>query len=106
MSATLSPDLDIWVYSDTRCSTGPHFKSLIYDEPWMAEAGSFWLTRDLTENEQLDLSTAECGQYLISAVGGIYWVKVDNAAGKAPASGHRCYVISNGPTGCIRLWHS
>jgi len=62
-------NLDITLWADARCKTGNTTHSMTYHKPIMAEAGCFQLSRYLMANEQFDVSTAQCSQYLGSPVG-------------------------------------
>jgi len=110
ISASPSPVL---TFTDNECKTSQLSSyDLIYDEPLHIQIPYFMINRELVENEQLDLSTAQCAQYLGSPVGakgvqmGILPVSLDSwTPSMPPAIGLNCYAITSGPAGCVRLWH-
>lgn len=70
ISASPSPVLTFTIWTDNECKTSQLSSyDLIYDEPLHNQIPYFMINRELVENEQLDLSTAQCAQYLGSPVG-------------------------------------
>lgn len=104
-----SPAITLVAYSDSSCSQGAAAAALVYEQPVVAQAMSFVVSRNLTEVEQLDVSGAGCVPYIGAAVAHVPGAAATlvSALGPqwSPATGGVCYTVGSQAAGCFKLWN-